>query len=242
MLTSKRMVLTVGDSRVGKSTIARLLIELFVEHQKRLKVYDHDTRNKLDAYKNIVPIDSLNFFTGDTDQILDDINEEQFDLILVDMPGQYIDEICNYVDEVDFFTVVADYNWRITLMQPISQRIDCLKYMEKILSLLKYKYFDFVVIKNYYFDERFIEFANFKAANFKLVGGGEIKLGKLHRDHYDLAEKANKPFSEIVNDLSFQLLYRSYIHRWLEEFNQSVLNSSDKKHLGLEDYVNRRSS
>ena len=35
----KRLVMTVGDARVGKSTTARLLIEFYLESQLNLRVY-----------------------------------------------------------------------------------------------------------------------------------------------------------------------------------------------------------
>ena len=88
MLNSpKRMIMTVGDSRVGKSTVTKLLIDWFQVQGRKNQVYDHDNRERLKAYENLVAIESLDFFNGGTDKILDDFIKNELDIIIVDMLG-----------------------------------------------------------------------------------------------------------------------------------------------------------
>lgn len=63
MLNSpKRMIMTVGDSRVGKSTVTKLLIDLFQCQSKKIKVYNHDKRNRLKAYESLATVRNLDFY------------------------------------------------------------------------------------------------------------------------------------------------------------------------------------
>jgi hypothetical protein len=108
--SSKRMVMTVGDSRVGKSTVMKLLLEIYQLQGKRLKVYDHDNRDRFLAYKDLVCIEKIDFFNKQTDRMFIELVADDIDIILVDMPGQHIDKICQYIvkqAESMHYTVVS---------------------------------------------------------------------------------------------------------------------------------------
>lgn len=225
------MIVTVGDSRVGKSTVLKLLIDLLLKESQRLKVYNYDNRQKLEAYKDIIPLENLNFFRGDGDQLVEDINQDEIDVILADMPGQYVDEICDYIEEIDLFQLLEKYEWKLTFLQPISHRIDCLKYMEKILNWCGDEA-SYVVVKNEYFDSRFYEYNQRKSSEIT-----EIILTKLHRDHYESLERLGKPYCQVATEQSLYLVYRSYIYQWINKFNKSVLeNTIARKYLGLSSF------
>ncbi|WGV29086.1 ATP-binding protein [Halotia branconii] len=225
--------MTVGDSRVGKSTVTKLLINLFQTKGKKIKVYDHDNRNKLKAYTNSVPIESLDFFNGGTDKILDEFNKNELDIIIVDMPGQYIDKICQYIACSDLFDLLVAYKWRLTFLQPISHRTDCVSYMKTLVEVAANNA-NYVVVKNQHFDTRFIEYQQSMQGNLQLVGGTEIVLPALPRDHYEALERTGKPYSMCYTDTSIYIIYRSYIYQWIQNFNNSILsNNVAIKYLGL---------
>lgn len=220
----RRVVMTVGDSRVGKSTVIKLLIELFLSQHQTVKIYNHDNRNKFKAYEGIVPIENLNFFIDNPDLVLDDLLNDSLDVLFVDMPGQYIEETCNYIYEADFFTVLAELNWKLTFLQPISHRSDCMEYFLQLLDFATDNA-NYVIVKNQHFDTRFKEYNQLVQQKLPLIGGTEIRLTALHRDHYQGMEDLSKPYSQCFHEQSLYVLYRSYIYQWLKNFFDAVKNN-----------------
>ncbi|MBD2365357.1 ATP-binding protein [Anabaena minutissima FACHB-250] len=229
----KRLIMTVGDSRVGKSTVTKLLIDLWLAQDKKIRVYNHDNFYKLQAYVSLVKIEVLDFFKGDTDKIFNDLNKSELDIIMVDMPGQHIDKICKYIDKVELFNILLEYNWRLTFLQPISHRIDCITHLNELISYATNQA-NYIVVKNYHFDTRFIEYQQIVQNKIQLIGGREIELSALHREHYKALEKVCKPYSQCCTDKSIYVIYRTYIYHWIKNFNNSVLgNAMTSKYLGL---------
>ncbi|MCC5612003.1 hypothetical protein LC612_36050 [Nostoc sp. CHAB 5834] len=225
--------MTVGDSRVGKSTVTKLLVDLFQSQGKKIKVYNHDNRQRLKAYERVVTIESLDFFRDDTDKMLNSFNDNELDIILVDMPGQYIEKICQYIVKSDLFDLLREYEWKLTFLQPISHRIDCINSLDKLIKFATNNA-NYVVAKNHYFDPRFTEYQESIHTKFHQIGGAEIELYALHRDHYEALERTSKPYSLCYTDTSIYVVYRSYIYHWIKNFNNSVLsNSMSRKYLGL---------
>ncbi|WP_190914859.1 hypothetical protein [Nostoc sp. FACHB-892] len=234
MLNSpKRMIMTVGDSRVGKSTVTKLLIDWFQVQGRKIQVYDHDNRERLKAYENLVAIESLNFFNGGTDKILDDFTKDELDIIIVDMPGQYVDKLCQYIVGSDLFALLITYQWKLTFLQPISHRIDCVVYL-KSLGEFATDNANYVVVKNQHFDTRFGEYQQSMQDKLQRMGGTEIFLPALHRDHYEKLERTGKPYSLACRDKSIYLVYRTYIYHWIKNFYDSILNNDQAiEYLGL---------
>lgn len=227
------MIWTVGDSRVGKSTVIKLLIELYQMKNKKVKVYDHDNRDRLEAYKSLVTIEKIDFFNKQTDRIFFDLVAD-IDIILVDMPGQYIDKICQYLIESELLEALAEYGWNLTFIQPISHRTDCIDYLNQVIQTAANNV-NYVVVKNYHFAPEFREYEQNIRKNLLMIGGTEIELTALHRNHYEAMEKAGIPYSQVCHDLSIILFWRSFIFQWIKNFRESVMNNKLAiKFLGLD--------
>ncbi|WP_066382974.1 ATP-binding protein [Anabaena sp. CA = ATCC 33047] len=225
--------MAVGDSGVGKSTVCKLLIDLLYSQGKTVKAYNHDNFQKLQAYSNLITVERLDFFRSEIDQVLEDFTNQQLDVIIVDMPGKCIDKICNLISKSQMFKLSADLNWKITFIQPITHKLDCLQYMESLLEFSKHQA-DYIVVKNQHFDNRFKNYQSNMQDKLYLVGGVDLSLTKLHTDHYEAMERANKPYSQIRNEKSIYIVYRSYIYRWIQNFNQLILNNPvASNYLGL---------
>ncbi|ABA24745.1 conserved hypothetical protein (plasmid) [Trichormus variabilis ATCC 29413] len=228
------MVMTVGDSRVGKSTVIKLLLEMYQIQGKRLKVYDHDNRDRFLAYKDLVCIEKIDFFNTRTDRIFNDLIVDSLDIILVDMPGQYLDKICQYIIQSELLGALAEYGWSLTFVQPISHRTDCIDYLSQIVQTATNNA-NYVVVKNYHFAPEFREYEQTMAKNLLMIGGTEIELTALHRNHYQAMEKAGIPYSQVCQDISMILFLRSYIYQWIKKFHDSVMdNDLAVKYLGLD--------
>lgn len=229
----KRIIMAVGDSGVGKSTVCKLLIDLLHSQGKTVKAYSHDNFPKLQAYSNLITVERLDFFKDETDQVLEDFTNQQLDVIIVDMPGQCIDRICDLISKSQLLKLSAEFDGKLTFIQPISHRLDCLQYMESLLEFAKQQV-DYVVIKNQHFDNRFKNYQSSMQDKLYLNSGVELSLTKLHTDHYEAMERTNKPYSQIPNDTSVYVVYRSYIYRWIQNFNDVILNNAvASNYLGL---------
>lgn len=225
--------MTVGDSRVGKSTVIKLLIDLLQSQNRKIKVYNHDNLQRLKAYETVVTIDSLDFSRGETDKILQDLNNDELEIIMVDMPGQYLEKICQYIQRTDLFSLLVDYQWNLTFVQPISHRIDCVNYLKALLEFTVDNA-NYVIVKNQYFGEIFRDYQELMQRKFRIVGGAEIELTLLHREHYKAIERTAEPISKCVTNTSVYLVYRTYIYHWIKNFHDSIMNETiASKYLGI---------
>lgn len=229
----KRVIIATGDARVGKSTCLKLLVDLLRSQNKSPVLYDFDKRDKFVGYRNYIPVcDNLNFFKGNTDVILDDISEVDTSVILVDMPGQYVSEMLEEIEDCYFFEQLACRGWQVTFLQPISQRKDCIDYLKQIMdysgNLAKY-----VVVKNFYFDKYFVEFEKVSQQLYS-NGGITISLEPLQQNVYQAIDILSIPYQEACNSSKLFLLYRSYLYRWMKSFNEQVLlNNLVSEYLGI---------
>lgn len=235
MLSSgyKRVIIATGDARVGKSTCLKLLVDLLRSQNKQLVLYDFDKRKKFVGYRNYIPVcDNLNFFKGNTDVILDDILEVDASVILVDMPGQYVSEMLEEIEDCYFFEQLACRGWQVTFLQPISHRLDCIDYLKQIMdyssNLAKY-----VVVKNFCFDKYFVEFEKVSQQLYH-NGGITIALDRLQQNVYQAIDSLGIPYQEACNSPKLFLLYRSYLYRWMNNFNKQLLsNNLVSEYLGI---------
>lgn len=227
------MIITVGDARVGKSTVIKLLLEMLMLKGKRVKVYSQDAFDVFKAYENLVPIEYFNLLNDEVDQITDELKNCQLDIIIIDMPGQYIEKISQYIESISLFDVVVRFGWKLTFLQPISHRNNCLDYLNQIIQTASNNA-NYVVVKNYHFSPEFREYDEKIQKKISIIGGTEIELPSLHRNHYQMMDKLVKPYSECCHDISLILFLRSYIYQWIKKFRDSVMdNDLAVKYLGL---------
>lgn len=231
--TSRRIVMTVGNACTGKSTVIKLLIEMWQHSGKTIKIYVDNNCQKLGAYKELVTTSNLNSLNDETDKIWQELGAKHLDVIIIDMPGQDIDKICRYLEECQWFYLLNCYGWKLTFMQTISSRADCINYLNKLLEFAAINA-NYVVVKNHYFDTRFTLYQQSMHSKIQLIGGTEVELTALHRDHYQAIERLGKPYSNCCKDASIYVVYRSYIYRWINSFVNCVNNSSARKYLGME--------
>ena len=131
----KRVIIATGDARVGKSTCLKLLVDLLRNQNKSPVLYDFDKRKKFKGYSKFIPVcDNLNFFKGNTDVILDDIEEFDEEVVFVDMPGQYVNEMIEEIEDCYFFEQLRRSGWQVTFLQPISHRFDSIYYLKQIMD------------------------------------------------------------------------------------------------------------
>lgn len=222
--------MTVGDARVGKSTIARLLVDLYLESRLNLRAYYTGNRNKLYAYQLLLPIAQLPLNQGGADQLLIDLELfSDVHVALSDLPGQSFEEFRQFVEEVMLWDAIAQLGYRITFVHPISHRRDCVEYLQEIFNSYGDKA-DYIIIKNLYFGEEFPYYDGSDIQQrIQASGGDELYFGKLWRDVYELVESLDLPYSYAIQNSEIDFLNRSRIFNWMEEFSEQIKN---KKHIG----------
>ena len=234
----KRLVITVGDARVGKSTISRLLLELYLKNKLNVRVFYHGYRNKLSMYKTKdFDINHLGFSRGDSDRLLLDL--EMFlhiDVVLTDMPGQNLPEFKLFDKDVSFLENLNCLGYRVTFLHPISHRKDCVD--EYLQDLCQYfgNQVDYVVIKNHYFGEQFRYYDDSKLqVQIQKLNGLELVLGGLHNDYYQLLEDTGLPYAQAVESNSpLNTIQRSLVFNWMENFHSYIVsNGIASNYLGL---------
>jgi GTPase SAR1 family protein len=221
-----RLVMTVGDARVGKSTIARLLIEIYLESKLNLRVYYSGNRNKLYAYQLLLPIAQLPLTQGGADQLLIDLETfSDVQVALSDLPGQNFEEFRQFAQEVMLWDAIAQLGYRITFVHPISYRRDCTEYLQELFNCYGDKA-DYIIIKNLYFGDEFLYYDGSDIQqHIEASGGDELYLGKLWRDSYELVESLDSPYSYAVQNYELDFMNRSRVFNWMEEFSEQISNN-----------------
>ncbi|BAY19929.1 hypothetical protein NIES21_57990 (plasmid) [Anabaenopsis circularis NIES-21] len=234
----KRFVITSGDARVGKSTVSRLLLELYLKSKCNARVFYHGYRNKLSMYKTKgFEINHLGLSRGDSDRLLLDLEMfPNIDVVLTDMPGQNHQEFKFFDKDVSLIENLNHLGYRVTFLHPISHRKDCVEdYLQDLYQNFGSQV-DYVVIKNYYFGKqfRYYEGSRFQA-DIKKLNGLELVLGGLHNEFYELLEDTGLPYAQLIESNSpLNTIQRSIVFNWMENFHNSIVtNEIATNYLGL---------
>ncbi len=222
----KRLVITVGDARVGKSTMARLLLELYLELNFKVLAYYNGSRNKLYPYNSLVPINKLTMTQGGADKLLIDLERcSDIHVAITDMPGQFIDNFKEFSQETLLFDSIATLGYRITFINPISHRQDCTDYLQELLDYCGNNA-DYVVVKNLHFGNYFPYYDGTNIQKRVLATGGlELSLETLWKDTYELVESMVLPYSKAIQHPEIDLMNRSRIFNWKEELIVQIQNN-----------------
>lgn len=233
---TKRFVITIGDSRVGKSTSARLLLDLYQKKQLKSRLYYHGYRNKLSNYQCYFNISQLGFSRGDSDSLLVDLEHESTDVVLTDMPGQNFRGFTNFEKDVSLLKCLEVLGYRTTFLHPVSHRKECVNhYLYEVINYFGDRV-DYVVVKNQYFSKDFLYYDHSEVKiNLNALKGTEIVLGKLNQSLYETLEDANLTYT-LATEFNSVLsqLQRSILFHWATKFHSLVAsNIVAAEYLGL---------
>ncbi|MBW4676072.1 MAG: hypothetical protein KME52_19220 [Desmonostoc geniculatum HA4340-LM1] len=226
LLTPKRLVMTVGDARVGKSTTARLLVEFYLDSKLKLRTYYTGNRNKLYAYELLLPVGKLPLTRDGADQLLIDLEcFSDVQVALSDLPGQNFEQFKQFVEEVLLWDAIASLGYRITFVYPISHRRDCVEYLQELFDYCGDQA-DYIIIKNLHFGDEFPYYDGSDIQkSIQKNGGEELYLGELWKCTYELVESISLPYSQAMHNPNIDLMNRSRIFNWMEEFSQQIKNN-----------------
>ena len=233
----KRFVITIGDSRVGKSTSARLLLDLYLKQKLTPRVYYHGHRYKLAEYKNYFDINQLGFSRGDSDSLLIDLERgDTIDVVLTDMPGQNFREFTNFEKDVSLVKCLELLGYRTTFLHPISHRKECINdYIHEVIDYFGDRA-DYVIVKNQYFGRDFLHYERSEVKiNISALRGTEVVLGELNQSLYEVLEEANLTYTLATeSNLILSQLQKSILFHWITNFHSLIAsNIVAAEYLGL---------
>ena len=221
----KRLIITSGDSRVGKSTISRILLELYLELNLKVRAYYSGERHKLSAYEKLLTVGNLALSQGGADCLLINLEASRdTTVVLTDLPGQCLPQFKRFVEETAFFEAIESVGYRITFLQPMSHRSDCVEYLKDLWEFSG-DAADYVIVKNHHFGEAFPYYEKFKS-DTQILGdyGIELVLGNLSLSLYESLEGSHKSYGQTVKCNQLYMISRSGIFNWMNKFNNSIRN------------------
>lgn len=247
----KRLIFIYGDKGgVGKSAVARLLLDIYRSFAIPCKAIDSDTSNAdlYRCYKRVGDkaqeladsepdaVERIDFTVrGEADYLIDSLDEYQ-SLILVDLPARSRDAFITFIRELDLLNVAAESGYRVTVVHVLGKTRSSVSALKDVVELCG-DGADYVVVKNLLFGEPHT-FTRYDASQTRKkviehLGGIELNLQEMFWTSWDVIEDNDLPFSWAA-DAQKTILQRSQrtrAYRWLADMTNEVKLAS--KYLGL---------
>lgn len=238
----KRIIITAGDARVGKSTSSKLLLDLYLEEGLNVYAAYSGYRNKLQAYGKYTDINKFSLQRGDYDEFMASLElMDDIDVVLMDMPGQILPEFIQFQRSIYFLEGLQSIGYRVTFLHPISSRMDCIDYLNELIAEFGDRA-DYAIFKNQYFGDRFLYYEdkpiksaidNLDGVTMCLPALSNFVYNKLDQAQCTYADGAAKlPVPGIGKVIS--VIERSFIFGWMNKFRQAIYSDSQLlKYFGL---------
>lgn len=230
----KRIIITSGDARVGKSTMSKLLLDLYLSEGLVVHAIYNGHRNKLEAYQKKLNIHKFNLVRGDYDEFIGKLNSnDEIDIVLMDLPGQILPEFIKFEHDTCLLEGLYSIGYRVAFLNPISYRQDCIYYVKELIKEFKASA-DYVIVKNECFGKKFPYFDANIESSIQSLDGVIMQLPPLSKFVYSRLEEAeciysdgaSKKLDEAISK-KLGVIERSLIYNWLNKFKRNIY--SDKK-------------
>jgi hypothetical protein len=237
---TKRLILVLTDKGgTGKSLFTRgvtdYLIRKQLQHKTLIVDGDGEVGQLLQFYKHTGVISAQIIDEQKRDQFMEILESKQ-PLIVVDLPAAAISNLAKLEEEIDFFQVVKDYGYRLTLcnvMSPFKASVRSVKAMIDLAG----EHADYVVVKNRFFGDD-ADFHLYESGQGKKAlakhNGLEISMPKICTGVLAELDSKNIPFWQAVNDEQLKLAYRCRVNKWQKEFDEQLHALNLTEHLQQE--------
>jgi len=238
----KPTVIVVGADKggVGKTTIARAVLDILAHHNIHARAFDTETpRGTLHRFHpeetTIVDLTS----TSDQMKIIDTLNTTDAKVSVIDVRAGGLSPALQALDEIGFFDAVQAGEFRFILLHVIGPSIASLDEIAEIAPYMADA--NYFMVKNHVNDTTFFEWDPQTHAKYfeEVQTTGEITIPKLGELAYEQVELAGTPFSTFVAnetaegepaDHSFVL--RGYVRTWCNRV------ADEFERVGLLDLIN----
>lgn len=215
---------------VGKSVVARLLAQYFIDHDTAFKVYDADLSHgaMLRYYADFSEQVDISRFDN-ADRIVETIIESA-ETALLDLAAQSSRALYRWISETGLLEIADELGLKITLWHVMDDGKDAVKLLDELFELYG-KQVDYVIVKNY---GRGNDFKHLKhtALTEKIhsLDATTIDLPALHQptmhkiDHISASFWAAANNTDTAAGPTLGLLERQRVRIWLkkayDQFNQ----------------------
>ncbi len=221
-----RLVLVHGDKGgVGKSTLARAVLDYLYRKNRIPAVYDADNRNGQihRFYNSVLPVNKVDInVRGAFDEVLDRVAENQKAAnkvnVFVDLPAQAGNSVDMALSELRLVEALDSIRARATLLFVIGRTTDSVSALQLAFDLFK-DIADFVVVKNEFFGEanRYTLYET-SATHQTLVDSGAktLLIPTMWGDTYDTVDKLHLPFCKVAES-DLPLSTKARVSSWLSK-------------------------
>ena len=222
---AKPVVILVGADKggVGKTTVARTLLDYFAAHQTPIRAFDTESpRGTLHRFHpgetNIVDLTS----TSDQMKIIDTLNSAEHDVSIIDVRAGGLSPALRALEEIGFFDAVKAGEFRFILLHVIGPSIASLDEIAETANFMQgAKYF---LVKNFINDTQFFQWdqATYNSYFHRIKDATELTIPKLNEMAYEQVEVASVPFLKFVANkgvqdeaANYSFVLRGYVRHWL---------------------------
>lgn len=243
---SKRMIAVTSDKGGnGKSTLARLLAEIFIQRNIPTLAFDCDKRNaQLYRYYNqafssafnsgagVIRIDLTT--QGGADKLINSFDSEATQVILIDFPAGGGELFEKFEKEIQLFDLLDEVGYQLTMVSVLSRIKDSIMSLRTLADYCGDRA-THVVVRNNFFGtpDKFRRFNNSKTSELVLQKGGiVIDMPDLFDDTYDLLDDKDLSFAAAIEaEGELPMADRRRVRLFREEAEAELMKAA--AHLGL---------
>ena len=219
-----RLVLTHGEKGgVGKTTVARLIIDFFVSKEKVFRAFDGEgPTGQLvrfhQSHTSAVDVADASGIAPVLDYLMDEAGTEER-LALVDLGARSGEEVSLWLHRGGALEEAATGNLHVTVVYVIGGAVDSVGHLKNCFEALG-SVVDYVLVKNLGVAPQFDVYDGSKIRKALLdVGAREIRIPALDSAVYQSVDKASIAFSTFAEGHGTDAGYteRRYCRTWLRE-------------------------
>lgn len=238
----KPTVIVVGADKggVGKTTIARAVIDYLALNNIRARAFDTETpRGTLHRFHpdQTAIVDLTE--PADQMKIIDTLNSAEARVNVIDVRAGGLSPALEALDEIGFFDAVKIGEFQFIVLHVIGPSIASLDEIAEIAPYVTDA--NYFIVKNHVNDTTFFEWDPQTHAKYfeEVITAGEITIPKLGELAYEQVELAGTPFSTFIENRSaagepaeHSFVLRGYVRSWLARV------ADEFERVGLLDLIN----
>lgn len=218
--TTKTIVLVGGDKGgVGKSTVARSLVEFYQREKSSFVAFDGDDTNPtltrfFKAAERLYTKSPKGF-----EPLINNLETDKA-IQLVDLGAGTSTILLQFADQTGFIDVAMANGAKVTFVFVLAPGLDSINLL-KILSEQYGDKLNYVIARNNAIPGTW-DLWDGSQTKKRLIGeleAIEIEIPKLDAEAYSFVDKKNLPWSEAAKSKEVPLASRSYVFRWAEKLS-----------------------
>jgi CobQ/CobB/MinD/ParA nucleotide binding domain len=243
---TKPAVVLIGSDKggVGKTTVARTLLDYFADQRVRARAFDTEVpRGTLKRFHpEVTDVVDINY-VPDQMRIFDTVNSTDATVSLIDVRAGLLSPTLRALRNIGFIEAAKTGHITFVVFHILGPSIASLDEIAETAAYLgDAKYF---MVKNFINNTHFFEWDEATHASYfrRVVNAVEITIPKLTEMAAERVELASVPFATFIankkqsgDPASYSFVLRGYVHHWLS----TVWAEYDR--IGLTDILGARES